>query len=1142
MAERFVPIETQPAEASRFVPIEEEEDAVTISPDRYQPLDSASQERPDAGVDGWMPGGWADDISYDPSIPASKLISALQVLDRGRAANVGFAVSMMKGEGVDKAVDNWNKGIKGQQHPLFGDFLFELARENTEAQKKGAILGPNTLTGLFQRAVSLVPYVKSVHEGIEQGTDEPIDGWMPGEDPTTPEAQELQAVKDELAGKLQSLFSKEEADAMVATIGGILGDVAIDPVTYTGIGLTKAGKLAKIKEAVDAGQITVSRTSKLGQDLRAYEASGKLQPYEETLTGRLVKGQERVWLGGIPIPKSIAGGIANRVSKTHNYLSYTLVGSSIRQAFSTEYGLTAETKGFKELEESFTDIMALRSEQVLRDNAALKKEIHNLADDLSRVTGENVTPEILNKYITNQVEVFKKAGKKDYILGSVDTSKVNSVLNKLPEMVRPKIRPQYLSTAAQEVIVKDPNLLKVVQGLSDKNAQILRVEQSNNILKTSMEDSPTLFKDHIRGLLTKADPTQKVIFDPARKKYIARSTLTKDLKRAEELEVDADRIAYFLHGATPEFKEIIKAQRAKKKGSGDGLPFVYSSGHASKLQRDYRGLSIAEINQLAAAGRLPGYEGKFISKAFHDDPAVVQVMRDLRHARSMEALDFLDKAKDGFGKAVTKKEAEKLPDGWALARNPTLSGYAFPVEVAKRLDQHFDAMMNPAKTNLFFQIHDPVTNWYKAWTLGVFPEYHLRNAAGNIWNNFVTGTTNPLVYKTAMNIQHGHAGAITVPGGGTISYDRIREEVGKLGVRNKGLMTADIEQSLINEMGYGKWLTLSVNSKAIHIGKRVGEAVDNNARIAKFVDELQKGSTFERAEREVRHTLFDYTDLTHFEKEYAKRAAPFYTWSRKNIPFQVEQMVRNPGKYKAVDTARREIEANTDDPGDKALGNWLLENFDVRVKIDKEDGLPRYLLLGAWLPAGDIWRLAASPDRLATDLAHPVYKAFFESYGANYNFFKKKIIQREDAEGNVMPEKIDFLNMRVEPRMAHLLGNIRLLKALDDAIPKDKRMDDIRTERGRTPEEIVIDLLTGLRLYAQDLDMNKIRKGEAKQRTFDETTKALGRAAVPTISREGEVKEPDEAEVKAFEEKLLKDIGRYEQLWKEDEQKTMRVP
>lgn len=1083
-----------------------------------------------------------EDVSWDPAVPAAKVIAGLKFLDRGRAANVGFLKTLAEGKGLDEAINEWTKGIKGEAHPLVGDFIFELAQENRLAQEKGEILGPNTLTGIFQKTIALIPWLEvniPTSEGVEDAL-EPSNLFQ-FSDESTESGKEYEQVKQDLKVKLNSLFDKHEADALYATIGGILGDIATDPLTYTGIGITKAGRLSKIKEAVEAGEITVKSSSKLALDLDKYEKTGKLQPYEETLTGRLKAGQERVMIGGIPIPAAVAGKVASGLSKSHNLLANSTVGTSIRQIFSTEYGLEGGLKEFKELEESFTDILAFKREKTIAENAEVKKKVLLLSEDLSRITGQNVTPEALNKFITEQVELFDKTiAKKSTILGTTDVSNINTILQKLPAVVRPKVRPEYLTKEAQELITKEPKVLDIVKDLRNKNDIQLREEQSLGILKTSLEEGPTVHKNYISNLLAKADPTQKVIYNPVKKRYVKREVLEQELKKATELEADADRVSYFMHSATPEFKDIIKKQRAKEFAKGSKEPMVYSTKHASTLQRNFRDMTINEINQLAAVGKLPGYEGIKISKAFHDDPAIAQILRDMRHNRSIETLKFLETSKDKFGRKVTKAEAEDLPDGWGVARNPLLRGYAFPTEVAKRLDGHYDVLMNPKKVSVFIdKIYDPATNWYKAWTLGVFPEYHVRNAVSNIWNNYVTGTTNPLVYKIAKDIQNGNVGFITTPGGGKMSYDAIRDQVGVLGIKNKGFMSADIEQTLINEMGYGKWMTLSTNNKAIHYGQKVGEAVDNNARIAKFVDELQKGSTSDRAASAVRHSLFDYTDLTWAEREVGKRAMPFYTWSRKNIPFQLEQMVRQPGKYKAIDTARQEIERNTQgDAGEQGVANWLLENYAVRTRIDKEDGLPRYFLLGSWLSSGDIWRLASVPDRLATDLANPIYKAPLE-WLANYDTFKRKTIQREDEEGNIIPENIDFLNMRVSPRTAHLLKNIRLLKAINELIPTDKKMSDIRRQRDRTPEEIAIDLLTGFRTYAQDLEMNKVYRGKKKEKSFQKITNIWGETATPYVTKEGEVVQPDPKEVKAVEDFYMKSVDLYEKLWEDDMKKKI---
>ena len=42
--------------------------------------------------------------------------------------------------------------------------------------------------------------------------------------------------------------------------------------------------------------------------------------------------------------------------------------------------------------------------------------------------------------------------------------------------------------------------------------------------------------------------------------------------------------------------------------------------------------------------------------------------------------------------------------------------------------------------------------------------------------------------------------------------------------------------------------------------------------------------------------LFDYQNLTDFEKNVLRNVAPFYSWSRFNIPLQLKNIIQQPGK------------------------------------------------------------------------------------------------------------------------------------------------------------------------------------------------------------------------------------------------------
>src|SRR5690606_22039236 len=79
-------------------------------------------------------------------------------------------------------------------------------------------------------------------------------------------------------------------------------------------------------------------------------------------------------------------------------------------------------------------------------------------------------------------------------------------------------------------------------------------------------------------------------------------------------------------------------------------------------------------------------------------------------------------------------------------------------------------------------------------------------------------------------------------------------------------------------------------------------------RVAHVVDRLSKGDTLDEAVSSMRRTLFDYHDLTDTERDTFRAIAPFYTWTRKNLPYQIEQMIERPERFTAPAKAQTETE------------------------------------------------------------------------------------------------------------------------------------------------------------------------------------------------------------------------------------------
>lgn len=85
----------------------------------------------------------------------------------------------------------------------------------------------------------------------------------------------------------------------------------------------------------------------------------------------------------------------------------------------------------------------------------------------------------------------------------------------------------------------------------------------------------------------------------------------------------------------------------------------------------------------------------------------------------------------------------------------------------------------------------------------------------------------------------------------------------------------------------------------LHAGRQVGTNIEDFFRGAQMLGEMRSGATPAIAAERMQNLHFDYGALTDFERKVMKRAVPFYTFSRKNLPLQLETAVSKPGVLSA---------------------------------------------------------------------------------------------------------------------------------------------------------------------------------------------------------------------------------------------------
>ena len=89
------------------------------------------------------------------------------------------------------------------------------------------------------------------------------------------------------------------------------------------------------------------------------------------------------------------------------------------------------------------------------------------------------------------------------------------------------------------------------------------------------------------------------------------------------------------------------------------------------------------------------------------------------------------------------------------------------------------------------------------------------------------------------------------------------------------------------------------------------------------------GDTVDDAIYMIHKLHFDYGKLSEYERRGMRRVFPFYTWTRNNLPLQVEFMGRHPAKYNRLFSLKREMERNTPEEG--TVPHYFLEPFGIRL-------------------------------------------------------------------------------------------------------------------------------------------------------------------------------------------------------------------
>lgn len=221
----------------------------------------------------------------------------------------------------------------------------------------------------------------------------------------------------------------------------------------------------------------------------------------------------------------------------------------------------------------------------------------------------------------------------------------------------------------------------------------------------------------------------------------------------------------------------------------------------------------------------------------------------------------------------------------------------------------------------------------------------------------------------------------------------------------KGTKPSNLKEFLVDGLPY-------LNNKMNNYMDTASRLVTfmEGTRNPKFLDKLG----VENAGEAVRKVLFDPKDLTDFEKNWMKRIMPFYTFTKKNLAFQFDNLSKNASQYsKLIRGYDRLMDAATDNKSEN-VSSWLKDNLYIPIPSIGKDG--SYKVIRGSLPFGNLIDTLENPMSNFTNLASPLIRMPIE-LANNMNSFTGQQIEKYPGE---LSKNIPGMTKRQE----YLLGNL----------------------------------------------------------------------------------------------------------------------
>ena len=258
----------------------------------------------------------------------------------------------------------------------------------------------------------------------------------------------------------------------------------------------------------------------------------------------------------------------------------------------------------------------------------------------------------------------------------------------------------------------------------------------------------------------------------------------------------------------------------------------------------------------------------------------------------------------------------------ALSKTPGFENIGVRTEL-REIFENVHRITEPQTVRELNKMLGKYTRFFKAYAT-LSPGFHVRNAMSNTFMLFAAGG-NPRFLSEGLDLSNQWIKASK--GGATVEQWLSTLPKDRVGVVRDAFMAAAASGGGLTDDFMGQMLPFGTKTS-----KRAGQWIEQHSRFMLAYDGIMKGMDMNLSSARVKRFLIDYQDLSTAD-QLMRQIVPFWMWTSRNLPMQIQNMWANPRAYALYNNVKRNI--SDDEEGD-IVPTWMSEIGAFKLPFGKD--------------------------------------------------------------------------------------------------------------------------------------------------------------------------------------------------------------